>query len=64
MGASLTDTRLEAERLEHHLCREFVVAYMQGKRAISPNAIFMAARFSGLKISTRTLEKVLAEMAR
>ena len=64
MGASLTDTRLEAERLEHHLTREFVQSYIRGKRAISPNALFMAARFSGLKISTRTLEKVLGELTK
>ena len=57
-----------AEKLEHHLCREFVRDYIQralrgsSRAVISPNAVFIAARMSGLKITTRTLEAVLQEM--
>ena len=57
-----------AQRLEHHLAREFVRNYVQQtlkrtrRAVISPNALFLAARFSGLKVSTRTLEAVLLEM--
>jgi hypothetical protein len=57
-----------ADRLEHHLAREFVNRYittaMGNARAvvIDPNRIHMAARLSGLKVSTRTLSRVLEEM--
>jgi hypothetical protein len=64
MGSTTPDTVSAAERLEAHLCREFVQNYLRGKRTINPNALFMAARFSGLKISTRTLERVLTELTR
>ena len=56
-----------AQRLELHLAREFVRNYVQmalkrSRRAVvNPNAIFLAARFSGLKVSTQTLGKVLEE---
>ena len=56
------------ERLEAHLCREFVTRYItqaMGNRQaakIDPHRILFAARLSGLKISTRTLERVLGEM--
>lgn len=70
MGTASLDTRVEAERLEHHLCKEFVVGYIRramGRSTqvkINPNQLLLAARFSGLKISTRTLEKVLGELTR
>lgn len=57
-----------AEKLEHHLCREFVSDYIQralrrsSSAVINPNALFIAARMSGLKITTKTLEAVLQEM--
>ena len=57
-----------ADRLEHHLVKEFVADYitraMGNARAvvIDPNRIYLAARLSGLKVSTRTLEAVLLEM--
>lgn len=57
-----------ADRLEHHLAREFVTRYINqaltrsSRVVIDPNKLFMAARLSGLKISTRTLEAVLLEM--
>ena len=57
-----------ADKLEQHLAREFVSDYVQralrrSKQAvINPHAVFMAARLSGLKITTRTLEAVLLEM--
>ncbi len=57
-----------AKKLELHLCREFVRDYIQQalkrtrRAVINPNAIFIAARMSGLKMSTKTLEAVLLEM--
>lgn len=57
-----------ADRLEHHLAREFVNRYittaMGNARAvvIDPNKLFMAARMSGLRVSTKTLATVLEEM--
>lgn len=57
-----------AEKLEHYLCREFVTGYINqalsrsSRVVIDPNKMFMAARMSGLKISTRTLATVLEEM--
>ena len=57
-----------ADRLELHLVREFIADYiaraMGNARAvvIDPNRIYLAARLSGLKVSTRTLEAVLLEM--
>jgi hypothetical protein len=57
------------KRLEHHLCREFVTRYItqaMGNRQavkIDPHKILFAARLSGLKISSRTLERVLGEMS-
>jgi len=57
-----------AEKLELHLCREFVANYIQQtlkrtrQAVINPNALFLAARFSGLKISTATLARVIEEM--
>ena len=57
-----------AEKLELHLCREFVTDYIEkaltrsSRVVIDPNRIFMAARLAGLKISTRTLGLVLEEM--
>ena len=59
-----------AQRLELHLCREFVGQYLnlalRGRRmaVIDPSRIYMAARFSGLRISLSTLEAVLAEYRR
>ncbi len=59
-----------ADRLELHLVREFIADYitraMGNARAvvIDPNRIYMAARLSGLKISARTLGRVLEEMQR
>jgi hypothetical protein len=55
------------ERLERHLCREFVASYItkaMGNRqavALNPHQILFAARLSGLKISSKTLERVLNE---
>ena len=57
-----------ADRLEHHLAREFVRDYIRqaltrsSRVVIDPNKLFMAARLAGLKISTRTLGRVLGEM--
>lgn len=57
-----------ADRLELHMCREFVRDYVQQamkrtrRAVINPNQLFIALRFSGLKVSTRTLEAVLLEM--
>ena len=57
-----------ADRLEHHLAREFVRDYIRqaltrsGRAMIDPNRIFMAARLSGLRVSTKTLSRVLEEM--
>ena len=57
-----------ADRLEHHLAREFVADYitraMGNARAvvIDPNRIYLAARLAGLKVSTKTLATVLEEM--
>lgn len=57
-----------AQRLDLHLAREFVSGYIRqaltrSRRAVvNPNAVFMAARFAGLKVSTQTLGKVLQEM--
>ena len=57
-----------ADRLEHHLAKEFVANYINQaltrsrQVAINPNAIFMAARLAGLKVSARTLSRVLDEM--
>ena len=59
-----------AQRLELHLAREFVSGYIRqaltrSRRVmIDPNRIYMAARLSGLRVSTQTLGKVLAEMQR
>jgi hypothetical protein len=56
-----------ATRLEHHLAREFVGQYINRALthrkivAIDPNAIYLAARFSGLQLRSETLRKVLAE---
>jgi hypothetical protein len=57
-----------ADRLELHLAREFVSSYISralGSRKavkIDPHRIYMAARFSGLKVSTKMLNKVIQEM--
>jgi hypothetical protein len=57
-----------AKKLELHLCREFVRDHIQQalkrtrRAVINPNALFIAARMSGLKMSTKTLEAVLQEM--
>ena len=57
-----------AERLEMHLAREFVQAYIinaLGNRKavkIDPHRLFMAARFSGLKVSSRTMNKVIEDL--
>lgn len=57
-----------ASRLEYHLAREFVANYItqaigNGQSAvISPNKVFLAARFAGLKVSSKTIGKVLIEM--
>lgn len=67
-GNFLDSPMTPAERLEHHLAREFVNRYitraMGSARAveIDPNRIYMAARLSGLKVSTKTLATVLEEM--
>jgi len=59
-----------ATRLEHHLAREFVGQYINRALthrkivAIDPNAVFMAARFAGLKVSTKTLTTVMEEYRR
>jgi hypothetical protein len=56
------------QRLELHLAREFVAGYitraMGNARAvvIDPNRMYLAARLSGLKVSTRTISTVLEEM--
>ena len=57
-----------ADKLEAHLAREFVSDYIEraiGNRLavqVDPHRIYMAARFSGLKVSTNTLNKVIQEM--
>jgi hypothetical protein len=57
-----------ADRLEHHMAKEFVVAYINqaltrsSRVVIDPNRIYLAARMAGLKVSTRTLATVLEEM--
>jgi hypothetical protein len=57
-----------ADKLEAHLAREFVQNYIThalGRSqavVIDPHRIYMAARFSGLKVSTDTLNKVIQEM--
>jgi hypothetical protein len=57
-----------ADRLEHHLVKEFIADYiaraMGNARAvvIDPNRIYLAARMAGLKVSTRTISTVLEEM--
>jgi hypothetical protein len=67
-GNYLDSPMTPAEKLELHLCREFVSNYIQQtlkrtrRAVINPPALFIAARMSGLKITTRTLEKVLHEM--
>jgi hypothetical protein len=59
-----------AQRLEHHLAKEFIGQYIKqaltGRKTamIDPSRIYMAARFSGLRISLRTLDRVLAEYRR
>jgi hypothetical protein len=59
-----------ADKLEHHLAREFVSGYINRALsnrkivAIDPNAVFMAARFAGLKVSTKTLTTVMEEYRR
>ena len=56
-----------AARLELHLCRDFVRGYLnralsnRKTATVNPSAIFLAARFSGLKVSAETLRRVLAE---
>ncbi len=56
-----------AQRLELHLAREFIGQYIRtalGKNksvVIDPNKVFTAARFSGLRISLATLERVIRE---
>ena len=57
-----------AQRLELHLAREFVTDYIEkaltrsSRVVIDPNRIYLAARLAGLKISTRTLGRVLGEL--
>jgi hypothetical protein len=57
-----------SDRLELHLAREFVSSYISralGRTqavVIDPHRIYMAARFSGLKVSTKMLNKVIQEM--
>ena len=61
-------TETPADRLEQHLCREFVSSYIcraLGRTqavVIDPHRIFMAARFHGLKVSMATLERVIEEL--
>ncbi len=61
-------TETPADRLEQHLAREFVQNYIThalGRSqavVIDPHRIYMAARFSGLKVSTKMLNKVIQEM--
>ena len=64
------DSPTPAERLEHHLAAEFVQAYITkaiGSRkavGIDPNQIFLAARFQGLKISSRSINQAIRELMR
>jgi len=57
-----------AERLEMHLAREFVQAYIThalGNRKavkIDPHRLFMAARFSGFKVSSKAMNKVIEDL--
>jgi hypothetical protein len=57
-----------ADRLEYHMAKEFVVAYINqalsrsSRVVIDPNRMYLAARLSGLKVSTRTISTVLEEM--
>ena len=57
-----------AQRLEHHLAKEFVEGYIRRalRRSrcvtINPNQVYWAARLAGLKISLSTLEHVLMEL--
>jgi hypothetical protein len=61
-------TETPADRLEQHLCREFVSSYISralGRSqavVIDPHRIYMAARFHGLKVSMATLERVIEEL--
>jgi hypothetical protein len=61
-------TEAPADRLEQHLCREFVSDYIEraiGNRLavqVDPHRIYMAARFHGLKVSMATLERVIEEL--
>jgi hypothetical protein len=59
-----------AARLELFMAREFVSGYINRALsnrkivAVDPNAIYLAARFSGLQLRSETLRKVLAEYRR
>ena len=58
-----------AQRLEAHLCREHIKAYLDQALAhrktavIDPARIYLAARFNGLKVSRETFGRVLAEFS-
>ena len=59
-----------ADRLEQHLCRQFVSSYISralGSRKavkIDPHRIYMAARFHGLKVSMATLQRVIEDLVK
>ena len=67
MAAEPADALKAAERLEKHLAREFVQSYISkalGRSPavkIEPARVFLAARFSGLKVSSKNLLQVLEE---
>jgi len=67
MAAESSDALKAAERLEKHLAREFVQTYVikaLGRSPavkIEPAQVFLAARFSGLKVSSKNLLQVLEE---
>jgi hypothetical protein len=67
MAAESSDALKAAERLEKHLAREFVQTYVikaLGRSPavkIEPARVFLAARFSGLKVRSQILLQVLEE---
>jgi hypothetical protein len=70
MAARFDDPLKAAERLELHLCREFVRSYIRqamGKHTVAKidtNKLISAARVSGIKAPSRVVIKVLDELVR
>ena len=66
MGPGTDDPLTQAQRLEEHLAREFISGYVAKSAGsavlLDANKLFLAARMSGFKVSTRALNKVLTEM--